>query len=70
MCFQNRISQLVDKEEYIIVKEKVIEWGDDMFGKNKRIYFQNVPDVTELPKIEPMMKAVTVEIQVTTLINH
>jgi len=41
-----------------------------MFGKNKRIYFQNVPDVTELPKIEPMMKAVTVEIQVTTLINH
>ena len=31
--------------------------GEEMFDKNNRIYFDQVPDVTSLPKIDKLIKA-------------
>ena len=60
----NKIGNLINISEYSFFKDQVVNIGDDMVGKNKRIYYQIEPDVTELRKIEAMNKANTVAIPV------
>ena len=48
---------MININDYIKFKDTVKAMGEDMYGKNQRIYFDNVPDANSLPKIEKLLKA-------------
>jgi len=41
-----------------MVKQK----GEEMYEKNQRIYFDNIPDVTTIPQVEKIIKGVPLQI--------
>lgn len=53
---------MVDVKGYIKFKEMIKSLGEEMYDKNTRIYFDQVPDVTTLPKIDKMIKGVPLQL--------
>ncbi len=52
---------MIDAKQYIKFKEMIKAQGEEMYDKNKRIYFDQVPDVTTLPKIDKVIKGVPLQ---------
>ena len=53
-----KIASLVDTKHYIKFKEMIKKLGEEMYDKNNRIYFDKIPDVTAIPKIDKVIKGV------------
>jgi len=57
-----KIVNLVDTKHYLKFKEMIKSQGEEMYDKNKRIYFDKIPDVTALPKIDKLIKSVPLQL--------
>ena len=55
---------MIDTKEYVNFKDTLKAKGEEMYSKNQRIYFEVVPEVTTLPKIEKLLKCNPLEIPV------
>ena len=53
---------LIDVNEYNSLKSRLEETGSEMYEKNRRIYFDTVPELNALPKVEKLIKVFPVQI--------
>lgn len=52
----NKATQYIDIVEYNSFISNIEETGNEMYEKNRRIYFDTVPELNALPKVEKLIK--------------
>jgi hypothetical protein len=52
----NKATQYIDINNYSSFKSSLEETGSEMYDKNRRIYFDTVPELNALPKVEKLIK--------------
>jgi hypothetical protein len=52
----NKAAHLVDINEFNSFKSGLEQTGTEMYEKNRRIYFDTVPEMSALPKVEKLIK--------------
>lgn len=59
----NKAAHLIDINELSQFKAGLEQTGSEMYEKNRRIYFDSVPEMGSLPKIEKLIKVFPLQLQ-------